>query len=72
MTWNYTKPDEPASEEVAKENNGKALEDLIDPATGAVVVKKGCCSVRSRNCAMTVRRPAAAGFSPVAGRRKAT
>ncbi len=41
MTWNYTKPYEPASEEVAMESNGKALADLIDPATGAVVVKKG-------------------------------
>ncbi len=41
MTRNYTKPYEPASEEVAMESNGKALADLIDPATGAVVVKKG-------------------------------
>lgn len=31
MTWNYTKPYEPASEEVAMESNGKALADLIDP-----------------------------------------
>ena len=41
MTWNYSTPHEPASEEVAMESNGKALADIIDPATGAVIVKKG-------------------------------
>ena len=37
----YATPHEPASEEVAMESNGKALADIIDPATGAVIVKKG-------------------------------
>ena len=41
MTWDYSTPHEPASEEVAMESNGKALADLTDPVTGAVVVKKG-------------------------------
>ncbi len=41
MTWNYSTPHEPASEEVAMESNGKALADIIDPATDAVIVKKG-------------------------------
>ncbi|WP_348251166.1 hypothetical protein, partial [Salmonella enterica] len=33
-------PDEPHSEEVAKENNGCALEDLYD-ANGTVLARKG-------------------------------
>ncbi len=41
MTWNYAIPHEPSSEEVAMESNGKALADITDPATGAVIVKKG-------------------------------
>ncbi len=41
MTWNYSTPHEPASEEVAMESNGKALADITDPATGAVIVRKG-------------------------------
>ncbi|QIW16123.1 formate dehydrogenase-N subunit alpha [Pasteurellaceae bacterium RH1A] len=40
MTWNYANPLEPKADEVAKENNGYALEDLLD-ANGNVVVKKG-------------------------------
>ncbi len=28
MTWNYSTPHEPASEEVAMESNGKALADI--------------------------------------------
>ncbi len=72
MTWNYAIPHEPSSEEVAMESNGKALADITDPATGAVIVKKGQQLSRSPNCAMTVQPPVAAGFSPVAGRRKAT
>ena len=40
MSWNYKQPDEPHSEEVAKENNGYALEDLYD-ANGVLVAKKG-------------------------------
>jgi len=40
LTWNYTSPQHPALGEVAKELNGKALDDLTDPKT-QVVVKKG-------------------------------
>lgn len=40
MTWNYLNPLEPRAEELAKENNGYALEDLRDE-NGNVVVKKG-------------------------------
>jgi formate dehydrogenase major subunit len=40
MTWDYLTPDNPAPEEVAQENNGKALADLLD-ADGKVLVKKG-------------------------------
>jgi formate dehydrogenase major subunit len=40
LTWNYTNPQHPALGEVAKELNGKALDDLTDPKT-QVVVKKG-------------------------------
>ncbi|MWT63396.1 formate dehydrogenase, partial [Escherichia coli] len=41
MTWNYSTPENPAPEEVAMESNGKALADVIDPATGTVLAKKG-------------------------------
>ena len=40
MGWHYEQPDRPESEEVAKENNGYALEDLFD-ANGNLVAKKG-------------------------------
>jgi formate dehydrogenase major subunit len=40
MTWNYSTPHEPASEEVAMESNGKALADITDPATGAVIEER--------------------------------
>ncbi|OOH92130.1 formate dehydrogenase-N subunit alpha [Pasteurellaceae bacterium 15-036681] len=40
MSWNYLNPLEPKSEEIAKENNGYALEDLKD-ADGNIIVKKG-------------------------------
>ncbi len=40
MTWNYMNPLEPKPEEIAKENNGYALEDLKD-ADGNITVKKG-------------------------------
>ncbi len=40
MSWDYQTPDNPAPEEVAMKNNGKALADLRD-AEGNVVVKKG-------------------------------
>ena len=40
MTWNYQTPDNPASEEVAMESNGKALADVFDDK-GTLLVKKG-------------------------------
>lgn len=40
MQWNYRNPLEPRAEELAKENNGYALADLLDE-NGNVVVKKG-------------------------------
>ena len=39
MRWDYLTPDNPAPEEVAQENNGKALADLLD-ADGKVLVKR--------------------------------
>ncbi len=40
MTWDYLNPLEPKADEIAKETNGFALEDLKD-ADGNIVVKKG-------------------------------
>ncbi len=40
MSWNYLTPDNPASEEVAMESNGKALADIVDDK-GVVLAKKG-------------------------------
>ena len=40
MSWDYLVPMHPASEEMAKESNGYALEDITD-ATGKVILKKG-------------------------------
>ncbi len=40
MTWDYFDPDAPTPEEVAQENNGRALADLRD-ANGNMLVKKG-------------------------------
>ena len=40
MTWDYSQPEHPSSEEVAKEMNGKALADLKD-ANGNIILKKG-------------------------------
>ncbi len=40
MRWDYSQPKHPASDEIAKEINGRALADLTD-ANGNVVVKKG-------------------------------
>lgn len=41
LDWSYLKPDEPGPDEIAREFNGKALEDLHDPATGALQAKAG-------------------------------
>lgn len=43
MTWNYLTPDNPASEEVAMESNGKALADIYDDK-GTLLVKKASSS----------------------------
>ena len=40
MTWDYNNPLEPKADELAKENNGYALEDLYD-ASGKLIAKKG-------------------------------
>jgi formate dehydrogenase major subunit len=41
LDWSYLRPDEPGPDELAREFNGKALADLTDPATGAVLLKAG-------------------------------
>jgi formate dehydrogenase major subunit len=42
LTWNYKDPDEPAPEELAKEMNGSALVDVMDPNDPTkVVLAKG-------------------------------
>jgi formate dehydrogenase major subunit len=40
MTWDYTNPDDPNPEELAKDMNGRALVDLKD-ATGAITLQAG-------------------------------
>jgi len=40
LTWGYSQPQHPALSELARELNGKALEDLTDPKT-QVTIKKG-------------------------------
>ena len=42
LTWPYAKPDSPTPEELAKEYNGRALADLLDPKDPTkVLAKKG-------------------------------
>jgi len=40
LDWPYKMPHEPSSEELAKEFNGKALEDLADPADPTKIIRK--------------------------------
>ncbi|TDN47896.1 formate dehydrogenase (quinone-dependent) catalytic subunit [Azoarcus indigens] len=40
LDWPYKIPHEPSSEELAKEFNGKALEDLADPADPTKIIRK--------------------------------
>ena len=40
MAWNYTDPEDPAAEEMAKEGNGYALADVFDDQ-GRQILKKG-------------------------------
>ncbi|UMX49726.1 hypothetical protein MJ390_00920 [Klebsiella pneumoniae] len=55
-------------------NDAKRWADITDPATGAVIVKKGqqLSSFAQRCEMMAPPPPAAAGSSPGAGRRKVT
>ncbi|HBI69414.1 MAG TPA: formate dehydrogenase-N subunit alpha [Massilia sp.] len=42
LTWNYARPHSPTPEEIAKEFNGKALADVLDPKDPTkVLAKKG-------------------------------
>ncbi len=41
LDWSYLKPDEPGPDELAREFNGKALSDLVDPANGMILAKAG-------------------------------
>lgn len=41
LDWGYQRPHDPWPDELAREFNGKALADLTDPATGAVLLKAG-------------------------------
>ena len=58
------KPDEPGPDELAREFNGKALSDLVDPANGMILAKAGEQLPASPCCATTAARRAAAGSSP--------
>ena len=71
LTWNYTDPDEPDPEELAKEMNGRALVDLKD-ADGAVVRAPARCWMASPNCATTAPPRPAAGSSRAVSPRRAT
>ena len=41
LHWNYARPEEPSSEELAMEYSGKALTDLVDPNTGMLEARAG-------------------------------
>jgi len=42
LTWNYARPHSPTAEEIAKEFNGKALADVVDPKDPTkILAKKG-------------------------------
>ena len=41
LTWPYTEPEHPSLSELAKEVNGKAVADIVDPKTHQVVLKAG-------------------------------
>lgn len=71
MTWNYMNPLEPKPEEIAKENNGYALEDLKD-ADGNIIVKKANYYPALHKCVMTVQPPVVVGSTAVNGLRKVT
>ncbi|VEI46380.1 formate dehydrogenase subunit alpha [Actinobacillus equuli] len=72
MTWDYANPAEPKADELAKEINGYALEDIIDPTSGQILVKKANYFLHLHSCVMTVQPLQVTGFTPVNGHRKAT
>ena len=41
LDWSYLRPDEPGPDELAREFSGKALADVTDPVSGAVLAKAG-------------------------------
>lgn len=41
IDWSYRQPEEPSAEEIAQEYNGKALGDVLDPQSGALLAKAG-------------------------------
>jgi formate dehydrogenase major subunit len=41
LTWPYSEPEHPSLSEIAKEVNGKALANMVDPKTQQVVLKAG-------------------------------
>ena len=41
VNWNYSNPSNPSAEELLKEISGRALVDIKDPKTGAVLFKAG-------------------------------
>ena len=72
--WPYKDPGDPTPDELAKEINGYALEDVTDPndPTKVVAGRRASRSSASPSCATTARRPAAAGSTPAASTRRAT
>ena len=65
LTWDYKIPFAPSPEELAKEYNGKALVDLVDPTDKTkTLAKAGEQLSASAYCATTARPRRAAGSSP--------
>lgn len=71
MSWDYANPLEPKAEEVAKENNGYALEDIKD-ADGNIILKKVSYCRALHKCVMMVRHQGLAGFTRDNGPKKVT
>ena len=72
LHWPYADPNEPTAEEIGREMNGYAVDDVTDPTDA----DQGRCSRpasrcrASRRCATTARPPAAAGSIPAASPRQ--
>lgn len=71
IAWNYKDPYDPHPEEIAREANGQALEDLYDDK-GQLIAKKASSSAALHSCAMTARPAVSAGSTAEAGQNKAT